>query len=153
MLPIWFWAFWNSINLLTWYKCSYLHVPTVCLDIWIGPNKNVVDGEKDGQEGHGENVNGHREKSPDFLLMIYCFNVLDQHVILVEVPETGIMTPLVVVVVVDFGSQVRPHSLNCSLASLTTKHSNKLLFCITDYKSQTTRRNLKHLVNKNKDKH
>ena len=73
--------------------CSYLHVPAVCLDIWIGPNKNVVDGEKDGQEGHGENVDGHREKSPDFLLMIYCFNVLDQHVILVEVPETGIMTP------------------------------------------------------------
>ena len=107
---------------------SYLHVPTVCLDIWIGPNKNVVDGEKDGQEGHGENVNGHREKSPDFLLMIYCFNVLDQHVILVEVPETGIIT-------------------------LTTKHSSKLLLCTTDYKSQTSRRNLKHLVNKNKDKH
>ena len=107
---------------------SYLHVPTVCLDIWIGPNKNVVDGEKDGQEGHGENVNGHREKSPDFLLMINCFNVLDQHVILVEVPETGIMT-------------------------LTTKHSSKLLLCTTDYKSQTSRRNLKHLVNKNKDQH
>ena len=48
----------------------YLHVPTICLDIWVGPDKDVVDGEEDGKEGDGKDVDGHCEESSDFLLMI-----------------------------------------------------------------------------------
>ena len=48
----------------------YLHVPTICLDIWVGPDKDVVDGEEDGKEGDCKDVDGHCEESSDFLLMI-----------------------------------------------------------------------------------
>ena len=48
----------------------YLHVPTICLNIWVGPDKDVVDGEEDGKERDGKDVNSHCEESPDFLLMI-----------------------------------------------------------------------------------
>ena len=48
----------------------YLHVPTICLDIRVGPDKDVVDGEEDGEEGDGEDVDGHCEKSSNFLLVV-----------------------------------------------------------------------------------
>ena len=48
----------------------YLHVPTICLDVGVGPYEDVVDGEEDGKERDGEDVDGHCEKSSDFLLMV-----------------------------------------------------------------------------------
>ena len=49
---------------------GYLHVPAVGLDVGVGPDEEVVDGEQDGQEGHGEDVDGDGEEPADLLLVV-----------------------------------------------------------------------------------
>ena len=49
---------------------SHLHVPTICLNIGVAPDKDVVNGEKNGEEGDGKDVDSHCEKSADFLLVV-----------------------------------------------------------------------------------
>ena len=57
------------------------------MDIRVGPDKDVVDGEEDGEEGDGENVDSDGEESSNFLLVIQCLNVFYKHVLLVQLPE------------------------------------------------------------------
>ena len=49
---------------------SHLHVPTICLNIRVAPDKDVVNGEKYGEEGDSKDVDSHCEKSADFLLVV-----------------------------------------------------------------------------------
>ena len=56
------------------------------MDVRVGPDKDVVDGEEDGEERDGEDVDGDGEKASDFLLVVQGLNVLYKHVLLVQFP-------------------------------------------------------------------